>query len=95
MWLQSVPNLITGFIMWFLKDIVSPAIFEWSVVVHDVTFLTAFAMLLVHIYLGVIHPRMTESFNSMVDGKISIHYAKSHYGKWYAETSKKGKGKAE
>lgn len=81
--------LITGFIMWFLKGIVPSAVVEWCIIVHDIAFLTALAMLLVHIYLGVLHPRMTESFSSMVDGKISVHYAKSHYGKWYDETSKK------
>lgn len=83
--------LVSGFIMWFLKDIVSPSIFQWSVIVHDVAFLLAFLMLLVHIYLGVIHPRMTESLRSMWDGKISEKYARSHYGKWYKEVSKSRK----
>ena len=83
--------LISGFIMWFLKDIVSTGIFQWCVVAHDIAFLLAFNMLLVHIYLGVIHPRMTESLRSMLDGKISKSYAKSHYGKWYDEISANGK----
>ncbi|MBN2462309.1 MAG: cytochrome b/b6 domain-containing protein [Dehalococcoidia bacterium] len=80
--------LVSGFVMWFLKDIVSPGIFQWSVIIHDVAFLLAFLMLLVHIYLGVIHPRMTESLRSMWDGKISEKYARSHYGKWYEEIPK-------
>jgi len=41
----------------------------------------------VHIYMGAIHPIMNESFRSMLDGKISKKYAKSHYGKWYDEIS--------
>ena len=81
--------LITGLIMWFLKGIVPAAAIEWCVIAHDVAFLAALAMLLVHIYLGTLHPRMTESFRSMLDGKVSIHYAKSHYGKWYDEISEK------
>ncbi|MFC2070124.1 formate dehydrogenase subunit gamma [Chloroflexota bacterium] len=81
----SVVFVITGIIMWFLKGIVAPGIFQWCVICHDVVFVIVFLMLLVHIYLGVIHPRMTESFRSMVDGKISKKYAKSHYGNWYDE----------
>lgn len=79
--------LISGFIMCFLKDIVSTTLFQWCIVIHDVAFVLAFLMLLVHVYLGIIHPRMTESFRSMVDGKISKKYASSHYGKWYQEIS--------
>ena len=75
--------LISGFIMLFLKEIVAPEVFQWSVIAHDVAFILAFLMLLVHIYTGAIHPRMTESFNSMLDGKISVDYAKHHYKKWY------------
>jgi len=77
--------LVTGLIMWFLKGIVPAAVIQWCTIAHDLSFIAAFVMLLVHIYLGIIHPRMTESFRSMVDGKISVHYARSHYGKWYDE----------
>jgi len=79
--------LITGLIMWFIKGIVPAAVIQWCTIVHDLAFIAAFVMLLVHIYLGIIHPRMTESLRSMLDGKISVHYAKSHYGKWYDEVA--------
>jgi formate dehydrogenase subunit gamma len=79
----AVLFLLSGLIMWFLKGIVTPALFQWCVILHDVAFILVFLMLLVHIYLGAIHPRMTESFRSMLDGKISKQYARSHYGKWY------------
>ena len=78
---------ISGLIMWFFKDTVSAGMFQWCVIVHDIAFLLAFLMLLVHVYTGVIHPRMTESLRSMWDGKISKKYAQSHYGKWYNEIS--------
>ena len=74
---------VSGLIMWFFKDTVTPGVFQWCVIAHDVAFLLAFLMFLVHIYTGAIHPRMTESFRSMLDGKITKKYAKSHYGKWY------------
>ena len=79
--------LITGFIMWFFKGIIPSGVFQWCVIIHDITFILAFLMLLVHIYLGIIHPRMTESLRSMWDGRISKTYAKSHYGKWYGEVT--------
>lgn len=80
--------VISGIFMWFLKDTLSPGVFQWFVIVHDVAFILALLMLLVHIYLGVIHPRMTESLRSMWDGKVSKKYARNHYGKWYDEVAK-------
>ena len=79
---------ISGLIMWFFKGSVSADIFQWSVIIHDIAFLLAFLMLLVHIYLGAIHPRMNESLRSMWDGRISKTYARNHYGKWYEEVAK-------
>ncbi len=80
--------VLSGFFMWFLKDVLSPGVFQWFVIVHDVAFILAFLMLLVHIYTGSLHPRMTESLRSMWDGKVSKNYARSHYGKWYDEIAK-------
>ena len=80
--------IISGVILWFFKDAVSPGLFQWTLVIHDIAFVVAFLMLLVHLYLGVIHPRMTESLRSMWDGKISKKYARSHYTKWYDNLAK-------
>lgn len=80
--------VVTGLLMWFLKDTLSPGVFQWMVIIHDLTFILAFLMLLVHIYTGSLHPRMTESLRSMWDGKISKGYARNHYSKWYDEISK-------
>lgn len=79
--------LISGCLMWFFKDVLGPGVFQWGVIVHDIAFVLAALMLLVHIYLGIIHPRMTESLRSMWDGKVSKTYARNHYGKWYDEIS--------
>ncbi|MEJ2738891.1 MAG: cytochrome b/b6 domain-containing protein [Dehalococcoidia bacterium] len=83
--------VITGVLMWFFKDVLSPGVFQWCVFVHDVAFIVTFVFLLVHVYLGVIHPLMRThggSFRSMVDGKVTVEYAKSHHGKWYNRISK-------
>ena len=84
--------VITGILMWFFKDILPSAVFQWSLFVHDVAFIVIFLMFLVHIYLGVIHPLMRQhggSFRSMTDGTVTVEYAKSHHGKWYERIIKK------
>lgn len=83
--------VITGILMWFFKDL-PPAVFQWSLFVHDVAFIVIFLMFLVHVYLGVIHPLMRKhggSFRAMVDGTVTAEYAKSHHEKWYERITKK------
>ena len=84
--------VITGLVMWFFKMIAPAALLQWFVFIHDIAFIVTGAMLFVHIYLGVFHPLMTEAWNSMVRGKVSVEYAKSHHAKWYEEVSKDVKG---
>jgi formate dehydrogenase subunit gamma len=84
---------ITGLIMSF-KSMVPFSLFQWAVILHDVAFVVAGLMMLVHIYLGVFHPMMTESWKAITTGKVSEEYAKSHHGKWYEELIKSQKAKA-
>ena len=79
--------VISGLIMWFAKTTAAPALLQWMVLLHDVSFIVTGAMLFVHVYLGVIHPLMTESWKAITGGKISAEYAKSHHGKWYEEVA--------
>ncbi|MEJ2740681.1 MAG: cytochrome b/b6 domain-containing protein, partial [Dehalococcoidia bacterium] len=87
--LSGIVFLISGALMLFFKNMVSPAVFQWSVIAHDIAFVLVFLMLLVHIYTGSLHPMMSESFKSMLNGKISPRYARNHYGKWYDKISVK------
>ncbi len=80
--------VITGVIMWAFKTTAPAALLQWAVFVHDIAFIVTGAMLLVHIYLGVFHPLMRESWKAMTGGKVSAEYAKSHHGKWYQEVSR-------
>jgi formate dehydrogenase subunit gamma len=88
--LSVIGFIVTGALMWFAKNSIPPELFLWATIIHDLCFIVAGAMILVHLYLGAIHPRMTESLKSMLKGKVSEKYAKSHHGKWYAEISKGG-----
>ena len=80
--------LVTGAVMWFAKESIPGELFVWATIVHDLCFIVSASMTLVHLYLGAIHPRMTESLKSMLKGSVSEEYAKSHHGKWYAAISK-------
>jgi formate dehydrogenase subunit gamma len=78
----------TGFVMWFLKPIVPDVFFQWMVVLHDLLFIATAPMFFVHVYLSCFHPLMGPAsegaWSSMARGKVSVHYAQSHHGKWYA-----------
>ncbi|MFC1915985.1 formate dehydrogenase subunit gamma [Chloroflexota bacterium] len=87
--------VITGAVMWFAKTTAPPAVLQWMVFIHDIAFIVSGTMLLVHIYLGVIHPLMTESWGAIVGGKISVEYARSHHAKWYDRVSKSGQAKSQ
>jgi len=81
--------VLTGIFMWFLKDVLPAASFQWMVFIHDVAFIVTGCMLFVHIYLGVIHPLTTEAWKAITKGTVSVEYAKSHHGKWLKEATKK------
>ena len=80
--------VITGLILWFFKTIAPAALLQWMVFLHDIAFIVSGAMLFVHIYLGVIHPLMTESWKAITKGTLSADYARKHHAKWYDEVTK-------
>ena len=80
--------VITGSILWFFKGILPPVVIQYSLLTHDIAFILSTCFLFVHIQLGVFHPRMDESLLSIIDGKVSGVYAKSHHGAWYDEVTK-------
>jgi formate dehydrogenase subunit gamma len=79
---------ITGLIMWFAKTSAPAAVLQWMVFLHDVAFILAGTMLLLHIYLGLFHPLMNEAWKSIYKGTVSVEYAKKHHAKWYEEVAK-------
>jgi len=80
--------VISGILMWAFKTVLPPAAIEWSIFVHDVAFIATGTWLFVHIYLAAFHPLMGESWGSMINGKVSARFARSHYGKWYEQLEK-------
>lgn len=95
----GVVFIITGLIMWALKETAPLFVLRWAVFAHDVAFIATGTMFFVHLYLGVIHPLMRPmrigAWNSMAHGKVSAHYAKSHHRKWYDEVVRSEEGPKE
>jgi len=75
--------LATGTVLWFFRSAIGIAVYQWILLAHGIAFVAILTMFLIHVYMGVFHPRSTESLSAMLDGKISPSYAKSHYRKWY------------
>jgi formate dehydrogenase subunit gamma len=81
--------VITGSIMWFAKSVAPAELLQWMVVLHDLAFIITLMMFLVHIYMSVVHPLTRPlrggSWQSMINGRMSADFARSHYRKWYEE----------
>ena len=75
----GISFVISGAIMWFAPG----GNLGWAVLWHDIAFIVGAAMLLVHVMLPAFHPRFAGSLRSMVTGKVTVEYARSHHQKWY------------
>jgi formate dehydrogenase subunit gamma len=73
----------TGITLWGFRYALALPVYQWLLFVHGTAFVAVVLMFIVHVYLGVFHPRSSESLHSMLDGKISPDYASKHYRKWY------------
>jgi formate dehydrogenase subunit gamma len=88
--ITGIVFIITGIPLWFFEFSVPLAFYQWALSIHAVAFIVVTIFFLLHIYLGVFHPRFKESLRSMLDGRISAKYARAHYRKWF-EKEKIGK----
>jgi formate dehydrogenase subunit gamma len=75
---------VTGLLMWFQNVLnLSPGLFQWMVLLHDLTFIVSVCMFFIHFFLAVIHPLMWQGLVSMRYGYTSATYAAEHHAKWY------------
>ncbi|MDR3564072.1 MAG: formate dehydrogenase subunit gamma [Negativicutes bacterium] len=79
---------ITGLMMWF-SDSVPLGIVRWAYPLHDLMALTMAAVIIGHMYLGLLHPGSKESINGMLYGSVKRSFAKAHHAKWYREVTQK------
>ena len=81
--ITGIVFVVSGIMLWFFKFLLPISVYQWALVIHAIVFIIVFIFFLLHVYLGVFHPRFKESFHSMLDGRISRQYAKRHYLKWF------------
>ena len=78
---------LSGYIMWF-KASFPVWLVQWSYPIHDICMILATTMVLMHGYLGSLHPGSGESFWGMWKGTVRADWAKSHHAKWYEKIKK-------
>ena len=47
------------------------------------------AVVIAHMYLGLVHPGSKEAINGMLRGTVTRKFAKAHHAIWYEEVTKK------
>jgi formate dehydrogenase subunit gamma len=77
----AVLFLVSGLFLW-LGERDTGLRFASTVVLHDGLFFAAFALLLGHLYLALIHPATRHSLRGMTLGTVSEEWAERHYPQW-------------
>lgn len=88
LWIQMgafVLFTVTGLVMWFGRGAVSPELFRWMVIGHDVGLIAAGGMFVLHFYLSVLHPYTRRSLEAMKTGSVSLAYAAEEHPLWLEE----------
>ncbi|MCL6520943.1 MAG: cytochrome b/b6 domain-containing protein [Firmicutes bacterium] len=88
LWIQMVAFVLfaaTGLVMWFGRGSVSQELFRWMVVGHDLAFILASGMFLLHLYLSLVHPYTRSSLEAMKTGSVSLAYAAQEHPLWLEE----------
>lgn len=80
----SIVMIGTGWIMYF-PDSMSPELVAWAHPIHSFFAMLLGAVMIGHAYLGLLHPGTKESLTGMLNGKVSLEYAKSHHALWVEE----------
>ncbi len=78
----SIFITISGIIMW--ASSAAPAgLLRWAYPVHSGFALLMTALLIAHMYLGILHPDSNQAFKGMINGYVPAKFAREHYEKWY------------
>ncbi|WP_147534618.1 formate dehydrogenase subunit gamma [Bacillus marasmi] len=79
----------SGIVMWnpqnYPKEVV-----QWGYFLHNVGYGIAAAIVVGHIYLGVVNKNMRPSITGIITGIVPAWWAKNHHTEWYNEEVKKG-----
>jgi formate dehydrogenase subunit gamma len=73
--------VVSGLLLWFgERD--TRLRFASTVVLHDGLAFAAFALLIGHLYLAVIHPTTRHALRGVTLGTVSEEWARRHHAKW-------------
>lgn len=74
----------SGYIMWFANSL-PQFLVQWAYPIHSACALFMAALLIAHIYLGVLHPDSNQALKGIFTGWVPAKFAYEHYEKWYNE----------
>jgi len=83
--MTGIVFLVTGGMMLFARSSLPLATYQWTLFAHAIAFIIVLVMFLVHLYLGLFHPRTRGGLAGIIDGRVTSSYARDHYPKWYQE----------
>ena len=94
--LFSIIVVVTGILLWAGRFI-SPVVFQWSLVLHDVSFVMITILMIAHAYLGagIFQPYRGTARLMFGDGRTSESDALYHWGYWAEEELASGKNVVE
>jgi len=78
--LGGIALSVSGYIMMFRPIEVGVSGFQLATIVHSVTGLILFAVIVAHIYIGTLG--MEGAFDAMGRGEVDLNWAKEHHGLW-------------
>lgn len=83
--LGTLGIVISGYIMWFAGPGV---LLQWAYPIHAACALFMAALLIAHLYLGILHPDSNQALKGIFTGWVPAKFAYEHYEKWYEEEAK-------
>ncbi|HBQ27753.1 MAG TPA: formate dehydrogenase [Syntrophomonas sp.] len=84
--LGTICIVISGYIMWFASG--SSLLLQWAYPIHAACALFMTALLIAHLYLGILHPDSNQALKGIFTGWVPAKFAYEHYEKWYDEEAK-------
>ena len=78
--LGGIALSVSGYIMMFRPNDILISGFQLATVVHGLTGLIMFAVIIAHIYIGTVG--MEGAFDAMGRGDVDLNWAKEHHGVW-------------
>jgi len=80
----------TGYLMMFPFSLTDVAGMQTATMVHSITAVLFFAIMIAHAYIGTIG--MEGAFEAMGTGTVDLNWAKEHHPKWVEDELAKGRG---